>query len=96
MSAVEKITEQLMDYFACVAHPGQVFGPRDFNSQVMMNAFDPEERARLGAALEELVRQGVLEASSPIEYTLTREGLATARRLRQGDRSAARGKTELA
>jgi hypothetical protein len=91
MSAIEKITGQLMNYFACVAHPGQVFGPRDFNSQVMTYAFAPEERAALGIALQELVHAGVLQATSPIEYTLTREGFATARRLRAGDRTAARG-----
>jgi hypothetical protein len=91
MTPVKKITRQLMNYFACVAHPGQVFGPRDFNSQVMMYVFDPEERAALGGALQQLVEDGVLDATSRTEYTLTRQGFATARELCDGDRSAARG-----
>jgi hypothetical protein len=91
MTPIEKITRQLMNYFACVAHPGQVFGPRDFNSQVMMHVFDPEERAALGAALQHLLQGGVLEAITATEYTLTREGLAMARELCDGDRTAARG-----
>ena len=91
MSTIEKITEQLMNYFACVARPGQVFGPRDFNSQVMMNSFDAQERDNLAAALQELVVTGVLQATSPIEYTLTPHGFNTARLLRDGNRSAARG-----
>ena len=91
MSAVQRITEQLMDYFACVGHPGRVFGPRDFNSQVMNNVFDAESRGALGIALQQLAEAGVLEAASPIAYTLTGGGFAMARRLRDGDRGAARG-----
>lgn len=91
MSAVETVTRQLMNYFACVARPGRVFGPRDFNSQVLTYAFDPQERATLGTALQQLVEAGVLQSTSPTEYTLTREGFASARLLCDGDRTAARG-----
>ena len=96
MTATEKITDQLMNYFACVAHAGQVFGPRDFNSQVLVYAFDPQERAALGTALQELVEAGVLRLTKPIEYTLTSDGFATARRLREGNRTAARGTVPVA
>jgi hypothetical protein len=91
MSAVEKVIQQLMDYLACVGHPGRVFGPRDFNSQVMHNVFDDESRGTLEVALQQLVAAGVLEPLSRIEYTLTRHGFQIARQLHHGNRGAGRG-----
>jgi hypothetical protein len=83
MSMTEKLRQQLMHYFACVGRTGRVYGPRDFNSQVMMNAFDPHDRAALDDALWEMVEAGVLQRSSPLEFTLTSAGLDQIRRLRR-------------
>lgn len=70
------IERELLDYFAAIgAAPGHAFSLRDFHSQVMMNAFTPEERDGLPVALASLVAAGLLTQSSPTEYLLTDEGL---------------------
>lgn len=73
---------KLMDYFACT-YPRRLFGPRDFNSQVMAQVFDPRDRATLGTALEALVEDGVLERCAPFDFRITDVGLALLRQLRQ-------------
>ena len=73
---------KLMDYFACT-YPRRLFGPRDFNSQVMAQVFDPRDRATLGTALEVLVEDGVLERCAPVDFRITDAGLALLRQLRQ-------------
>ncbi len=83
MSATLKTKHDLMKYFAALGTaPGHLFSLRDFNSQVMMNAFAPAERDALQSALGELCAEGVLAAHSPTEYVLTEAGQTTVRSIR--------------
>jgi hypothetical protein len=83
MNAVEKVTNDLMNYFAALgAAAGHNFSIRDFHSQVMMNTFAAEERAGLDLALAQLVETGVLRQASPTEYVLTPQGLLRVRAIR--------------
>jgi hypothetical protein len=77
VKAIERVKLELVDYFATIgAAPGCIFTIRDFNSQVMMNVYSPEERAALGYALAQLVDAGILRLASATSYLLTAEGLA--------------------
>ena len=82
MSNVEKVKRDLLVYFKSVAYAGRLYGIQDFNSQVMMNTFDPAERALLGAALDELVDAGFMQRCSGAEFVLTKAGLEVVVRLR--------------
>ena len=75
-------TRRLMAYFAST-YPRRVYGPRDFNSQVMANVFDPQDRATLGTALEQLLAAGFLETSPPNDFRITDAGLVVVRQCRQ-------------
>ena len=66
---------RLMDYFTST-YPRRVYATRDFNAQVMADIFDPQDRATLGCALDELVADGMLELSWEIEYRITEAGAA--------------------
>ena len=77
------VERRLMDFFAAMgAAPGHTFTIRDFNSQVMMNVYTPEDRACLGLALAALAEAGVVLATSPTDYCLTPEGLRRVRAIR--------------
>jgi hypothetical protein len=93
--AVESVKLQLLDYFATIgAAPGYMFTIRDFNSQVMMNVYEPVERAALGYALTQLLDAGILRQGSATSYLLTAEGRAMVkakRRERALGRHIARG-----
>ena len=80
----------LMNYFACT-YPRRVHGRRDFDSQVMANVFDAQDRATLGTALDELVANGILAPGPSGDFTLTDAGLALARQRRQ-ERALRNGK----
>ena len=70
MTPTEKVQQRLMHYMRSFGGaPGRVFTLRDFNTQVMMNSFAPEDRV-LDTALAELVDAQVLERRSPTEYVL--------------------------
>ena len=70
MEPVEKVQQRLMHYMRSFGSvPGRVFTLRDFNTQVMMNSFAPEDRV-LDAALAGMVEGKVLERRSPTEYVL--------------------------
>jgi len=65
----------LMHYFGSVGSTaGRTFAIRDFNAQVMMNAFAAQERDGLQPALEALIAAGILSRISATEYCLTAEG----------------------
>lgn len=66
-----------------MARPGRVFGPRDFNTQVMMNIYAPEERAALAPVLRQLVDEAILRHVSPTEYEVTPAGLQRLKSLRR-------------
>ena len=83
MSTKQKIRQQLMEYFAFVGRQARVYGARDFNSHVMMNSYDPQERATLDDVVHDMLEEGVLQRTSPVEFMLTRAGLELARSLRQ-------------
>jgi hypothetical protein len=79
-SGIEIVKLDLLNYFATIgAAPDRVFTISDFNSQVMMNAYSPRARARLGYALAELVDAGVLRRSTATCYLLTSAGQALVR-----------------
>lgn len=84
----DDVRQKLMEYFACIAYRGRVYGLREFNTQVMMNVYDPHDRAALATALDELDAAGVIQRYSSTEYTLTDAGLALARHLREQARAA--------
>ena len=88
MSEIEEVRQRLMKYFACVAYAGRVYGPREFNANVMMNTYDPDGRAVLGVVLEEMVGSGILRRFTPLEYTLTPAGLQMAQQARSRSGSA--------
>ena len=74
MTPLENVRHRLMKYMGSfAATPQRVFTVRDFNSQVMMHSFSPEDRV-LDEALADLVSSGVLEKQSPTEYTVTARG----------------------
>jgi len=80
----EIVKLDLLNYFATIgAAPDRVFTISDFSSQVMMNAYLPRERARLGYALAELLDAGILRRSSATGYLLTAAGLAVVRAKRR-------------
>ena len=80
----QDVVSNLMNYFAALgASAGRTFTLRDFNTQVMMNAYTPEERDCLRGALTALADSGVVHATSDTEYLLTPKGLAEVRALRQ-------------
>jgi len=82
--AIESVRLELLSYFATIgAEPERVYTIRDFNSQVMMNAYSPAERARLGQALAELLDAGILRQRSPTEYLLTAAGEAVVKAKRR-------------
>lgn len=78
------VRSNLMNYFAALGSAaGRTFTLRDFNTQVMMNAYSPQERDCLRSALAMLGESGVIHATSATEYLLTPKGLADVRALRQ-------------
>ena len=77
MIATEKLKKDLVNYIASFSPTrDRVFTIRDFNSQVMAMTFDAAARDGLGASLEELVSEGILERRTPTDYSLTVKGLA--------------------
>ena len=82
MTTTRETMMKIMYYFACT-HPRRVYATRDFNSQVMADVFEAQDRATLGTALEELVADGVLEPCPPLEYRISDAGLALVRQLRK-------------
>ena len=79
MSAIEKLKQKLMMYMGSFGPaPGRVFTLRDFNTQVMMDAFSPEDRV-LDEALAALTSEGVVVRHSATEYQLTPEGYRACR-----------------
>ena len=79
MSAIEKLKQKLMLYMGSFGPaPSRVFTLRDFNTQVMMDAFSPEDRV-LDEALAELANDGVVVRHSATEYMLTEEGYRACR-----------------
>ena len=84
MLTIDHVVRDLMNYFAAIgAAAGRTFSMRDFNTQVMMNAYAPEDRDRLQGALASLCDAGIVEAASPTEYLLTAKGLIHVRTLRR-------------
>jgi hypothetical protein len=59
-----------------------LFSLRDFNTHVMMNSYESEDRAGLKLALAGLVAERILRQHSETEYLLTPEGLSAVRALR--------------
>jgi hypothetical protein len=83
MSPIQDTKRLLMEYFAALgAEPRHLFSVRDFNTHVMMNAYDSKDRGALDLALAELVAAGILGQHSSTEYLLTPEGLSRVRSLR--------------
>ena len=77
------VERALMNYFAAIgAAAGRTFSIREFDTQVMMNAYAPEDRACLALALAALAGAGVVLAASPTDYQLTPEGLRQVRAIR--------------
>jgi len=75
MDHSRNIELRLVHYLASVGSTeGRIFGIRDFNAQVMMNAFSEQERDGLLPALDTLVATGVLARVSATEFCLTAEG----------------------
>ena len=83
MNATVKTKQDLMKYFAAIGGaPGRLFSLRDFNAQVMMNAYAPAERDSLEPALAELCAEDVLTRNSATDYFLSTHGLALVHGLR--------------
>lgn len=75
MNKTQDIEARLMHYFASVGSTaGRTFGIRDFNTQVMMNAYSAEDREGLQPALDALIGTGVLFRVSATDYGLTPHG----------------------
>jgi len=84
MITIDHVVRDLMNYFAAIgAAAGRTFSVRDFHTQVMMNAYAPEDRDCLQGALASLCDSGIVEATSPTDYLLTAKGLTRVRELRQ-------------
>lgn len=80
----QDVLSNLMNYFAAMGSAaGRTFTLRDFNTQVMMNAYAPQDRECLQSALASLGESGILHATSHTEWLLTPKGLAEVRALRQ-------------
>ena len=80
MTATEKLKKDLTTYIASFSPSRErLFTVRDFNSQVMAMTFDAAAREGLGAALDQLVAEGILERRAPTDYTLTEKGVAFVR-----------------
>jgi hypothetical protein len=83
MVATEKLKKDLVTYIASFAPSrDRVFTVRDFNSQVMAMTFDAAAREGLGASLDEIVAEGILERRGPTDYSLTDKGLTFVRERR--------------
>ncbi|MGZ5073660.1 MAG: hypothetical protein ACXWBL_11000 [Usitatibacter sp.] len=92
MIAIRNTRQLLMEYFAALgAAPHHLFSVRDFNTHVMMNAYDSKDRGALDLALTELVTDGILGQHSKTEYLLTPEGLSRVRSLRKAPQASAPG-----
>jgi hypothetical protein len=84
MMTTDDVVRDLMNYFAAIgANAHRTFSIRDFNTQVMMNTFEPEERACLHLALAKLVEDEVVQPVSATDYLLTDKGFNAARAIRQ-------------
>jgi hypothetical protein len=82
----QTLEQGLMLYLASVGSTaGRTFGIRDFNSQVMMNAYSALERDGLQPALAALVERGILRQVSTTDYCVTAEGV---RLMQAGKRTA--------
>jgi hypothetical protein len=75
MNAIPDTQQALLRYLAGVGPTvGRIFGIRDFNAMVMMNAFSASDRDGLRPALDALVERGILSAVSATEYSVTPRG----------------------
>jgi hypothetical protein len=75
MNPTIDIRQRLLHYLAAVGPTvGRIFGIRDFNAQVMMNAFSAQDRDGLQPALDGLVAEGILSRVSTTDYCLTASG----------------------
>jgi hypothetical protein len=84
MTTTDEVVRNLMNYFAAIGSvTGRTFSIRDFNTQVMMNAYSPEERECLTHALAALAEADIVRPESPIDYRLTAKGLAEVRAMRR-------------
>jgi hypothetical protein len=84
MKTTHAVKQDLLQYFGAIgASPGHRFTLRDFNQQVMMNVFTPEEREGLDLALREFIEAQILEQVSETEYVLAPQGLSLVIELRR-------------
>lgn len=91
MTTVDDVVRNLMNYFVAIgAVAGRTFSIRDFNTQVMMNAYAPADRDCLRDALAALVEAGIVEPSSPVDYWLTAKGIKEVRAMRRARAEAGR------
>jgi hypothetical protein len=75
MNTTPDIQQALLRYLAGVGPTvGRIFGIRDFNAMVMMNAFSAGARDGLRPALAALVERGILSPVSATEYSVTARG----------------------
>ena len=85
----KNVERDLLLYFASVgALAGRVFTLRDFNTQVMMNAYTAADRAGLHLALSALIKADILLELSVTEYSLTTKGLLLAAESAKAKRTA--------
>ena len=75
MNTPSDIKQAVLSYLGGVGPTaGRIFGIRDFNAQVMMNAYAASDRDGLRPALDALVEAGILGRLSPTEYCVTARG----------------------
>jgi hypothetical protein len=75
MNTPPDIEQRLLHYLGAVGPTvGRIFGIRDFNAQVMMNAYSASDREGLQPALDALVEAGILSRVSITEFCVTARG----------------------
>lgn len=87
MITAQEVERKLMDYFVAVGGDrARLFSVRDFDTQVMMNAFAPDDRAMLQQAISSLVAANILAPFTRTDWQLTPKGLEAIRAAKESRR----------
>lgn len=87
MTGNDKVKRALMGYLAAVGSADHVFTTRDFNTQVLIQVYKPEERAGLDVALGDLIAAGLLAQESATQWRLTPAGVDQMRAMKIANRA---------
>ena len=91
MITAQEVERKLMEYLEAVGGArDRTFSVRDFDSQVMMNAFTPEDRAVFAQALAALSAADILARAGGAGWQLTPKGLDAVRAAQESRRESAR------